>query len=89
MGKLTMKQAEEMLESGLLTKDKMKEWQDSGLISSRQRGKKWYMKSKDNKIVFPQLYFQGLGKGGQYSPNMSNLRDEFNKLIHKYAKKEK
>jgi|TARA_R100000656_G_C3925445_1_gene123729 hypothetical protein len=89
MGKLTVKQAEEMVAAKLLNQDQVDEMKESGLVSTRKRGNKYYMIAEGKKRVYPQLYFQGLGKGGQYSTTMSKLRDEFNKLRDKYAKKEK
>lgn len=89
MGKLTMEQAEKMVKAEVLTEEQVDEMKKAGLASTRQRGSKYYMKSQDKRKVYPQLYFQGLGKGGQYSITMSKLREEFNTLRNKYANKEK
>ena len=41
---------------------------------------------KNGTKVYPLLYFSGFGKGGKYTTDMTNLRNEFNKLIQKYTK---
>ena len=89
MGKLTVKEADKLKEDGILNEEALEELQGLGLVSNKRRGAKRQMRTSGGQLVTPQLYFQGLGKGGQYSTTMSKLRDEFNKLRDKYAKKEK
>tara|TARA_R100001530_G_C4291083_1_gene148025 strand:+ start:263 stop:529 length:267 start_codon:yes stop_codon:yes gene_type:complete len=80
MGKLTVKEAEALQKEGVLTEASVQEMQDKGLVSSRQRNSRRYMKTAGGGFVTPQLYFQGLN-GHKYSKEMTELRDKFNKLI--------
>ena len=84
MGKLTVAEAEQLKETGVLSARAVKEMQDSGLVSSRKRNSRRYMKTKTGGWVSPQLYFQGL-KGAEYSKKMSEFREEFNTLLTKYT----
>ena len=43
------------------------------------------MKTSDGKWVTPQLYFQGLGKDGNYSKKMTALKDEVTAVFEKYT----
>ena len=88
MGRLTIEEVENMKKAGVLTDEAVKEMQDSGLVGSRKRGTRRFMKKtglKNGTKVFPQLYFSGFGKGNKYTTDMTKLRDEFNKLIEKYT----
>tara|TARA_Y100000588_G_C13401791_1_gene563564 strand:+ start:131 stop:415 length:285 start_codon:yes stop_codon:yes gene_type:complete len=89
MGRLTMEEVEQMKKSGVLTDEAIKDMQDKGLVGSRKRGNRRFMKDagkKNGTKVYPLLYFSGFGKGGKYTTDMTNLRNEFNKLIQKYTK---
>ena len=85
MGKLTVKEAEELVEQGILSKKALEEMQSSGLVSSRRHSTRRYMKTSDGKWVTPQLYFQGLGKDGNYSKKMAALKDEVTAIFEKYT----
>tara|TARA_R100000458_G_scaffold48584_1_gene47709 strand:+ start:821 stop:1090 length:270 start_codon:yes stop_codon:yes gene_type:complete len=80
MGKLTVKEAEALQKEGVLSKASVQEMQDKGLVSSRQRNSRRYMKTASGGYVTPQLYFQGLN-GHKYSKQMTELRNKFNELI--------
>ena len=80
MGKLTVKEAEALQKEGVLSKASVQEMQDKGLVSSRQRNIRRYMKTAGGGFVTPQLYFQGLN-GHKYSKQMTELRNKFNELI--------
>ena len=84
MGKLTVAEAERLQKEGILSKDAVKEMQDSGLVSSRKRGTKRYMKTADGNWVCPQLYFQGLNNSA-YSKRMTEFRTKFNALLTEYT----
>ena len=84
MGKLTVKETEALQKEGILSKASVKEMQDKGLVSSRQRNARRYMKTATGNLVTPQLYFQGLS-GSKYSKPMTELRSKFNELIQKYT----
>ena len=84
MGKLTIAEAEKLKKEGVLTEGTIREMQDSGLVSSRQRNTRRYMKTSNGTWVCPQLYFQGLNGNG-YSKKMTEFRDKFNSLVSEYT----
>ena len=84
MGKLTVAEAEQLKKEGVLTDSTIKEMQDSGLVSSRKRNTRRYMKTANGTWVCPQLYFQGL-TGNDYSKRMTEFRDKFNTLLNEYT----
>ena len=85
MGKLTLNDANALIEKGVLTKDSLKEMQDTGMVSTRARNPKRYMKTEDGTEVSPTLYFRG-GSGHQESKKQIELRNKVNELINKYTK---
>ena len=84
MGKLTIAEAEQLKKDGVLTEGTIKEMQESGLVSRRQRNTRKYMKTASGTWVCPQLYFQGLN-GSDYSKKMTEFRDKFNALVSEYT----
>lgn len=85
MGKLTTKEAEALHKDGLLTDEALKEMQDTGLVGRRARNERRVMKNKKGGFVTPQLYFRGLSRDGEYSTEMTEFRDKFNKLLQEYT----
>ena len=85
MGKLKLSDASDLVKKGVLTEDSLKEMQTSGLVSSRSRAPKRYMKPAKGKSVSPTLYFRG-GSGQTDSKKMIELREEVNEVIKKYTK---
>lgn len=88
MGKLTVAEAEQLEEQGVLSKVAIKEMQDSGLVSTRKRNTRKYMKTANGTWVCPQLYFQGLN-GKDYSKKMVEFREKFNALLTEYSTERK
>ena len=84
MGKLTVAEAEQLKKEGVLSDVAIKEMQDSGLVSSRKRNTRRYMKTANGTWVCPQLYFQGLN-GNDYSKKMTEFREKFNALLNEYT----
>ena len=84
MGKLTVAEAEQLRKEGVLSDMAIKEMQDSGLVSSRKRNTRRYMKTANGTWVCPQLYFQGLN-GNDYSKKMTEFREKFNSLLNEYT----
>jgi len=84
MGKLTIAEAEQLEKEGVLSQKAIKEMQDSGLVSTRKRNTRRYMKTADGNWVCPQLYFQGLN-GSEYSKKMVEFRNRFNNLLNEYT----
>ena len=87
MGKLTGNDVETLKKEGILSATAIKEMEDKGLVTSRRKSNKKYIKTANGKLVSPLLYFQGIGKD-KYSKRMVELRDEFNSLVSKYAIKQ-
>ena len=88
MGKLTVAEAEQLQKEGVLSIKAVKEMQDSGLVSSRKRNTRRYMKTANGGWVCPQLYFQGLN-GAEYSKRMVEFREKFNVLVQEYTTERK
>jgi|TARA_R100000742_G_C4253528_1_gene71617 hypothetical protein len=87
MGRLTIKEVDDLKKAGVLDTKAVKELESKNLVGTRTRGSKYFFKNGKGK-VYPQLYFKGLGKKTKPSNDMVNLRQEFNKLLNKYATKE-
>jgi len=87
MGRLTIKEVDDLKKAGILDSKAVKELENKNLVGARSRGAKYYFNNGKGK-VYPQLYFKGLGKQSKPSKDMVNLRQEFNKLLNKYATKE-
>tara|TARA_R110002020_G_scaffold256273_2_gene469927 strand:- start:23510 stop:23779 length:270 start_codon:yes stop_codon:yes gene_type:complete len=83
MGKLTVKETEELQEAGILKESTVTQMREKGLVSTRRNNKR-YLKTADGTLVSPQLYFQGIGKA-KYSKRMTELKEEFNSLVGKYS----
>jgi len=83
MGKLTVKESQELQKAGILKESTVKVMQEKGLISTRRNNKK-FLKTASGKLVSPQLYFQGIGKD-KYSKRMIELKEKFNTLVNEYA----
>ena len=87
MGRLTIKEVDDLKKARILDSKAVKELESKNLVGARSRGAKYYFMNGKGK-VYPQLYFKGLGKQSKPSKDMVNLRQEFNKLLNKYATKE-
>jgi hypothetical protein len=88
MGKLTIKEVDDLSAAGILDKKTVTELQTKGLVGTRKRGVKYYLKNGNKGKVYPTLYFSGLGKKDKPNQQMKSFRDEFNKLLTKYGIKE-
>ena len=87
MGRLTIEEVDSLKESGVLDNKAVEELQTKGLVGTRKRGTKYYLKNGSGK-VYPQLYFKGLGKKTKPSNKMVDFRVKFNKLLSEYGTKE-
>lgn len=88
MGKLTVKEATELRESGVLSLKALNEMQEKGLVSQKRHSTRRYMKTNEGNLVSPQLYFQGIGKDS-YSEKMTELKAQFNSILNNYTSKTK
>ena len=84
MGKITVKDAEALTNSGVLSKAALTEMQDQGLVSKERTIVRRFMKPADNVYVEPTLYFRG-GKNTTKSKKMESFITEFNTLLEKYT----
>jgi len=84
MGKITLTEAEGLVEKGVLSKSAFNKMQKDGLVGTRKRGERRFIKTKEGTWVSPQLYFQGLN-GKTYSEDMNTLRQAVNDVIRKHT----
>jgi|TARA_R100001530_G_scaffold42259_1_gene32192 hypothetical protein len=91
MGKITRKDATDLIDKGIITEKDLKEMEDQNLVSKRGKTTKRYMKSDDGKWVEPMFYYKGLKKDGKYSTKMTKLRTVVNQVIsdHTTTKEDK
>ena len=84
MGKLSLADANELLEKGIIKKETLEQMQNDGLVSTRSKSVERYIESDSGVWVTPIFYFRGLG-GSKYTSKMTELRAEVNKVISKYT----
>ena len=85
MGKLSLADANELLEKGIIKKETLEQMQNDGLVSTRSKSVERYIESSDDGIwVTPIFQYRGLG-GSKYTSKMTELRAEVNKVIDKYT----
>jgi hypothetical protein len=87
MGKLSLKQAQDLLDNQIIDQETFDEMQKSNMISQGRGNAKRYIKAADGTWVVPRLYFGGL-KNGAYSDKMLKLKNEINTVIEKYTEGE-
>ena len=84
MGKITVKDAETLQQSGLLSDKSIAELQNKGYVSKERNVVRWTFKTPENKLVEPCLYFRG-AKDTTKSKRMESFITEYNTLLKKYA----
>ena len=84
MGKISQKDTQELVESGILSKKALSEMTDKGLVSKNKNTVRRFMKTADGKFVEPSLYFRG-AKGTKPSKKMTEFTNEYQKLLEKYT----
>ena len=84
MGKLSVADANELLDKGVITKETLAKMQINGVISTRANSTERYIQSDNGTWVTPILYFRGLG-GDKYTVEMTELRTKVNEVIEKYT----
>ena len=87
MGKLPFKEVSDLKKQGILDDKTIKELETKKLVGTRTRGISYYL-TNNKKKVYPTLYFRKLGKGTDQNQKLKDFRDEFNKMLEKYATKE-
>jgi len=84
MGRLTVSEADKLIENGILSNKAVDKMRDEGLVSQRRRGTKRFLKTREGTFVSPQLYFQGMN-GARPSKKMVEFKTKFNDLVNEYA----
>ena len=84
MGKITVKDAEALRTSGILSEAAVSELQSKGFVSKDRTTIKFTFKTPENKLVEPCLYFRN-AKGTTKSKKMHSFVTEYNTLLEKYA----
>ena len=84
MGKITVKDAEALRTSGILSDTAVAELESKGFVSKDRVTIRWTFKTPENKLVEPCLYFRN-AKGTTKSKKMQSFITEYNDLLKKYA----
>ena len=84
MGKISQKDTQQLVESGILSKKALSEMTDKGLVAKNKNVVRRFMKTADNKFVEPSLYFRG-AKGTKPSNKMTEFLTEYQMLLEKYT----
>jgi len=87
MGKLTIKEVDDLKKQGILDDKTIKELETKKLVGTRTRGASYFL-TNNKKKVYPTLYFRKLGKGTDQNQKLRDFRSEFNKMLEKFATKE-
>ena len=85
MGKITVKDAEALQKSGILSEAAVNEMHEKGLVSKRRENAiRRFIKTADGKWVEPMLYFRG-SKDTTKSKKMESFITEYTNLLEKYT----
>jgi len=84
MGKITVKDAEALQKSGLLSDSAVAEMQSQGFVSKERNTVRRFFKTAEGQWVEPRLYFRG-SKDTTKSKKMESFITEYNKLLEKYT----
>ena len=84
MGKITVKDAEALRTSGILSDTAVAELESKGFVSKERTSTKWTFKTPENKLVEPCLYFRN-AKGTTKSKKMQSFVTDYNSLLERYA----
>ena len=84
MGKISVKDKDALIESGVLSKKALAEMESKNLVAKNKTSIKRFMKTADGKFVEPKLYFRG-STGTKPSKKMEEFQTAYNKLLDKFA----
>tara|TARA_R110000823_G_scaffold294723_1_gene413677 strand:- start:1219 stop:1497 length:279 start_codon:yes stop_codon:yes gene_type:complete len=84
MGKLSVKDADKLTKSGILSKKALEEMENEGLVSKGRTSAKRFIKTSEGKYVTPCLYFRG-SKNTTPSKEMQSFISDYEKLVEKYT----
>lgn len=84
MSKITVKDAEELRNKGVLSKTALEAMEKKGFVSKKRENTRRFVKTADGKWVEPMMYFRG-GKNTKPSNEMTQFQTEYNTLLEKYT----
>ena len=84
MGKISQKDTQNLVDSGILSKKALSEMTDKGLVDKNKNSIRRFMKTADGKFVEPSLYFRG-AKGTKPSKRMTTFLVEYQELLEKHT----
>lgn len=84
MSKLSGKDAEALVKSGMLSKKSVEAMENKGFVSKKRESVKRFMKTADGQWVSPTLYFRG-GKNTKLSKRQNEFVNKFNSLLKEYT----
>ena len=84
MGKISTKDKDALINSGVLSKKALAEMEKKNLVAKNRPTIKRFMKTADGKFVEPKLYFRG-STGTKPSKKMEEFQTDYNKLLDKYT----
>ena len=84
MGKISVKDKDALIESGVLSKKALAEMESKNLVAKNKTSIKRFMKTADGKFVEPKLYFRG-STGTKPSKKMEEFTAEYQELLNKYT----
>jgi|TARA_R100001530_G_scaffold124800_1_gene93099 hypothetical protein len=84
MGKISQKDTDALVNSGVLSKRALTEMENKNLVAKNKSSIRRFMKTADGKFVEPSLYFRG-AKGTKPSKKMTEFTTEYQKLLEKYT----
>tara|TARA_R100001530_G_C4209359_1_gene126958 strand:+ start:286 stop:561 length:276 start_codon:yes stop_codon:yes gene_type:complete len=84
MGKISTKDKDDLINSGVLSKKALAEMEKKNLVAKSKTSIKRFMKTADGKFVEPKLYFRG-SSGTTPSKKMDDFQTAYNKLLDKFA----
>ena len=84
MSKLSSKDADALLSSGILSDKSIKEMENKGFVGKKRTAMQRVMKTADGKWVQPTLYWRG-GKGTKLSKRQVEYLTKFEKLNKEYT----
>lgn len=84
MGKISAKDRDDLINSGVLSSKALKEMENKNLVAKNRTTTKRFMKTADGRYVEPQLYFRG-AKGAKPSKKMEEFTSAYIKLREKYT----
>ena len=84
MAKISAKDRDDLIKSGVLSKKALSAMKDKNLVAKNRTTSRRFIKTADGRYVEPQLYFRG-AKGAKPSKQMEEFTAAYHKLKEKYT----